>query len=160
MPIEWLDGNLLESDCHVLIHQANCRGVMGAGIAAQIKQRWPSAYQADRDFHIPFGPDRLGHISHAIVRGLPDPLIIVNAYGQDRYGRGKQTNEMALELAIHEALVRTKKLEEHLGMELKVGLPAGIGAGLGGGDPVLIRQLLKRLATDHNRTLWLYDYRP
>lgn len=160
MNIEYLDGNLLESDCNVIIHQANCRGVMGAGIALQIKKKWPSAYQADRDFEVPFGPDRLGRISHAVVQQRPHPIIVVNAYGQDRYGRGKHTNEMALELAIHEALVRTKKLEERLGTELKVGLPAGIGSGLGGGNPALIRSLLRRLAQDHNKTLWLYDYRP
>ena len=32
-------GNLLEADVDVIMHQVNCKGVMGAGVARQIRQK-------------------------------------------------------------------------------------------------------------------------
>jgi O-acetyl-ADP-ribose deacetylase (regulator of RNase III) len=37
-------GNLLESGLPAIAHGCNCRGVMGAGIAAQFRDRWPVMY--------------------------------------------------------------------------------------------------------------------
>ncbi|MGA8944018.1 MAG: hypothetical protein WB502_15090 [Thermoactinomyces sp.] len=61
-------GDLLQSDCTVIAHQCNCFATMGAGIAKQIKERYPEAYEADRNFPIPIGiRKRLGHFSKAEV---------------------------------------------------------------------------------------------
>ncbi len=48
MTFEFHDGDLLESGEPIIAHGANCRGVMGAGIALQIAQTYPDvlvAYQ-------------------------------------------------------------------------------------------------------------------
>lgn len=39
--IHHVKGNLLDSNCDYICHQVNCKGVMGAGIAKQIRDRWP-----------------------------------------------------------------------------------------------------------------------
>lgn len=36
-----LEGNLLDAPFQFIAHQVNCRGVMGAGLAKQIKQKYP-----------------------------------------------------------------------------------------------------------------------
>lgn len=37
-------GNLFESECQTLVNTVNCYGVMGKGIAAQYKQRYPDMF--------------------------------------------------------------------------------------------------------------------
>jgi O-acetyl-ADP-ribose deacetylase (regulator of RNase III) len=57
-------GNLLDFPTHCLsfasneyiginaiAHSCNCQNVMGAGIAKQIKDRYPQAYEADTKFY-------------------------------------------------------------------------------------------------------------
>ncbi len=140
-------GDLLQSDCTVIAHQCNCFATMGAGIAKQIKQRYPEAYEADRNFPIPIGSrKRLGHFSKARVGNR----LIYNLYGQYRYGRGKHTELTMLEKAVRSML---EDLKEHEG---KIGFPYRIGAGLAGGDWNEIEEMLERCSEEFERNLYLY----
>jgi O-acetyl-ADP-ribose deacetylase (regulator of RNase III) len=42
--IKYVEGNLLESDCDVLVNAVNCVGVMGKGIAKQFKEYFGDEY--------------------------------------------------------------------------------------------------------------------
>ena len=42
--IEIVNGDLLQSNLPLIAHQTNCLGVMGAGIAKAIKNKWNSVY--------------------------------------------------------------------------------------------------------------------
>jgi O-acetyl-ADP-ribose deacetylase (regulator of RNase III) len=44
--IELTSGNVLESNTEALVNTVNCVGVMGRGIAAQFKQKFPANFQA------------------------------------------------------------------------------------------------------------------
>ena len=50
--LELINGNLLDfpNGINNIAHSCNCRMIMGGGIAKQIKERYPEAYQADVDF--------------------------------------------------------------------------------------------------------------
>lgn len=45
MPIQLVTGNLLDSNCDILINTVNCVGVMGAGIAKQFKDKYPRMFK-------------------------------------------------------------------------------------------------------------------
>ncbi len=140
-------GDLLQSDCTVIAHQCNCFATMGAGIAKQIKERYPEAYEADRRFPLPIGSrERLGHFSKVRV----GDCLIYNLYGQYHYGRGKQTELSMLEKAVRSML---EDLKSHEG---KIGFPYGMGAGLAGGDWGEIEPMLERCSEDYGRDLFLY----
>lgn len=47
--ISYYEGDLLKSGCDVIAHQVNEYGVMGAGLAAQIKEKFPKVFIAYRD---------------------------------------------------------------------------------------------------------------
>jgi O-acetyl-ADP-ribose deacetylase (regulator of RNase III) len=47
MPITYTTGNLLNSDCEVLVNTVNCVGVMGKGIALQFKQYFGDEIMVD-----------------------------------------------------------------------------------------------------------------
>lgn len=62
-------------------------GVMRAGIARQIVSIYPEAYRADREYSIPIGSRAcLGRFSYARVKHQGHARIVVNLYGQYRYG--------------------------------------------------------------------------
>ena len=42
--IKTVNGDLLQSNLPLIAHQTNCLGVMGAGIAKAIKNKWNSVY--------------------------------------------------------------------------------------------------------------------
>jgi O-acetyl-ADP-ribose deacetylase (regulator of RNase III) len=45
-----VDGDLLDQKTDVIAHQVNCLGVMGAGVALQIKNKWPEVYEGYKNF--------------------------------------------------------------------------------------------------------------
>ena len=57
--VNYVKGNLLDSDCDYICHQVNCQGVMGSGIARQIRERWPRVYDGYKNFCKYVGSDSL-----------------------------------------------------------------------------------------------------
>ena len=60
MRVEIKYDDLLSSKERIIVHQVNCRGVMGAGIAKQIKEKWPDVYTSYRDLLLQQDNDPLG----------------------------------------------------------------------------------------------------
>lgn len=50
--IQYVQGNIFESSAQTIVNPVNCKGVMGAGLAKQFKERYPKMYQAYRNFCI------------------------------------------------------------------------------------------------------------
>ena len=46
MTIEYATGNILDTDAAALVVPVNTRGVMGAGLAKQVADRWPAGERA------------------------------------------------------------------------------------------------------------------
>lgn len=44
--INWIHGDIFDSDCEALVNPVNCIGVMGAGLASQFKKHFPGNFQA------------------------------------------------------------------------------------------------------------------
>lgn len=151
------EGDLLQSSCTVIAHQANCFGVMGAGIAKQIAEKYPEVLRADREFPIAVGSrERLGRFSVAEVH---DPAVgrrlVFNLYGQYRFGRGKRHTEVKqLESAVRNMMEYLQDNEDPAWV--RVGLPYRIGAGLAGGDWEEILTMLERCSEDFGMEIELY----
>jgi len=149
-------GNVFNSDCTVILHQANCYAVMGSGIAREVKYKYPSAFEADRKFEVPVGSkDRLGKFSYGW--GDENQRVIFNLYGQHRYGRDqKYTEEDKLEEAVRGAFEKLNEVREHPTFRIKIGLPMNMGCGLAGGDWTVVSELLQRAADDYNYDLHIF----
>lgn len=155
--IKIYEGNLLLSDCTVLAHQSNCFSTMGAGIADEIKKKYPEAYESDKRFKLP-PRERLGKFSFAMNE--EEKRMIFNLYGQFRFGRGKQfTEHDKLKSAMH-LMFQALDLAESRGFEVKLGMPYGMGAGHAGGDWETIYADIEFLANKFNREVNLYKFDP
>lgn len=144
-------GDLLESDCTVIMHQANCFKTMGAGIAKSIAEKYPEAHLADKS--LPLSPtQRLGKFSYAKAE---DGKTVVNLYGQYNYGQGIQTDYDSLESAIHQFFTKARE-DSSVNLE-KVGVPYKMGCGLAGGDWAIVKSILNRQSEFHKVIIYIYE---
>ena len=133
--IEIIQGNLLDSDCNVICHQCNCVGKMGAGIALEIRKRFPKAYEAFMDDYRT-GKNILGNIGYTI-----DSKMVINMYSQnDIYPRGiRHTDYDAFRQCCEKIKFVLSKVQD----KVRIGFPYGIGCGLAGGDWNIVSQILE-----------------
>ena len=159
--IHYVKGNLLDSNCNYICHQVNCQGVMGSGIAKQIRERWPEVYKQYRDHY--------GYVDAVHYGNLIDYLLgstdvvelcdgsgrhVINMYSQLKCGYdGKRYTSYG---AFEEALSQIKK---RVPAGSKIGFPKNIGCGLGGGNWKVISAMIEaELGDDYE--VYIYEYEP
>ena len=154
-----VSGDLLKSDCNILIHQCNCFKAMGGGIAKQIKKRYPEAYEADKsDERKP--TFKLGHYTYAYIER--EERLIFNLYGQFKYAEFApaymKTIYPAFAQGLSEILTDVSEIAERNGINgnIKIGMPFGIGCGLGKGEWGEIQSIIERTSALHYKDIFLY----
>ena len=157
MAIIYRKGDVLEAfkngEVDIVIHQTNCQGVMGSGIAKQIKAQYPEAYEAYMEQYHDQG-DRLflGDVSGAnIYRGVFKFGTILNVNGQDKYANRSICNTNYASLA--KGLLACREWFEKAD---KVAMPK-IGAGLGGGDWNVIEAIINSAFNDRDVYVYTLD---
>ncbi len=120
------------ADYQVIGHGCNCFCTMGAGIAPQIKARFPEAYAVDCETEAG-DINKLGTITYTKIQNAP---VVVNLYSQ--YGYSRKHGEMNLD---YKALRSALRLMKQKFTGKTMALP-WIGAGLAGGDWNLILQII------------------
>lgn len=134
MRIVYRTGDLLSAPEVMIAHGCNARGVMGAGVAKAIRQRFPEAWEVYRAKHRSDGL-RLGEVYFA----RSGSKIIANCITQDGYGRGGRHVDYDAVAAC------MTKIDRHAAVNgiTEVATPL-IGAGLAGGDWRLIAGIIER----------------
>jgi O-acetyl-ADP-ribose deacetylase (regulator of RNase III) len=159
MSIKIVKGDLLEAfdrqEVNFIAHCCNMQNVMGAGIARSIKERYPSAFEADKEWY-----------DKRIVKGFKEPQFsfcrlrgttkhIFNLYGQNSYGVGYRQLDYGLfarALFDWDRLIRNYPITQE--GDLEIGLPYGIGCGLAGGDWVVVHELIREILKNYNVTIY------
>ena len=150
--VNYVKGNLLDSDCDYICHQVNCQGVMGSGIARQIRERWPRVYEGYKNFCKFVGSDSL--LGKVFITTGGSTKHIVNMFSQNNYGydgaRYTSYDAFAHCLAVIKAKVPTNKT---------IGFPKNIGCGLGGGNWNVISALIEEILGE-THDVYIYEYDP
>lgn len=161
--IHHLQTSVLDTHAQIVAHQVNCMGVMGSGVASQVKRRYPVAYHAyktlcDENAHYRIG--LLGGIQLVPVSFNPDNgmprIFVANLFAQYDYGRSKYTvytNYTALRQCLH-------KLGDFAGNHgFTIALPWRIGCDRGNGnwDGVVFPMIKSSLADNE---VMLCEYPP
>ena len=133
----------------VLGHQVNCDGVMGAGIARQIAQRWPTVLATYRTA-LQNGSLTLGQTQ--FVRVGPRQWI-ANIAGQRHPTRSGRATDYA---ALAQGLTQFADFLRH--HAVSGGLPYGIGCGLAGGDWAVVEPLITQAFSSSNLFLTLFRW--
>lgn len=135
MSLKTVYGDILTPNANevaaVICHQVNMRGVMGAGLARQIRNKFPSVYDAYK-VKCSSGTVSLGDVQ--FVSMLPDNgCVIVNIFGQDGYGTDKVYTDYGALRKAFAKVVTTLHLTKALHNAI-VRIPYGLGCGLAGGN--------------------------
>ena len=144
-------GDVLKSDERVIVHGCNCKCAMGSGIARQIREQFPAAYQADQKT-LWGDRNKLGTFTYAFEeRPNGDKVAIVNAYTQYNYTR----TEVDLDYdALEHVMVR---ICEYFPQKI-IAMPR-IGCGLAGGDWERVKGILEHVSERFHRTFNVYILR-
>jgi len=132
MKIEYIKGDLLNTDIQHIIHGCNAQGVMGSGVAKAIRAKYPTAYSDYNDAYNNKGLE-LGEI---VFSAQNNGKIICNAITQKNFGRRDDTVYVSY-WAIAEVFRKINSWNVK-----EIALPM-IGAGLANGDWNVISAIIE-----------------
>lgn len=153
MPITHKKGCLITAfqnrEIENIAHVVNCKGVMGAGIAAQIRLEFPEVYEEYTEYckPVPNTPSKslLGNVLRV---GLGGSSGVFNLFAQDDYARYSVDDYNSSKRQLHYpslmkclASMSENFLWEY-GSGVDVGIPYGMGCGLAGGDWEIVEEML------------------
>jgi O-acetyl-ADP-ribose deacetylase (regulator of RNase III) len=145
--MKFVKGDILDAKHGIIGHQVNCRMVMGAGLAKQIRDKYPMVFTEYKEvmgaaeYH-----KRLGKCQ--LVQVGPD-LYVANLFGQaDFVPRGVcHTDYNALSMAMN-GLHDWRKMNWSAEVDMPIYLPSGLGCGLAGGDWKVVEGLISSAIPD------------
>ena len=144
-------GNILTAQQGVIFQGVNCQGVMGSGLALQIRTRYPKVFK-DYTSHLARkhaqNADPLGSVCVSLLEQTDSHILCVaNCFTQRHYGRNSEICYLdygALEKSIREVYVRFDVFEPGIRFHIP-----RIGCGLANGDYTRVRQLLVGIASEY-----------
>ena len=138
--IKFCNGDLLKSGCDIICHQVNEYGVMGAGIAKQIKEKYPKAFE-DYVKAIKEKTSKGENLPLIALSKQPDGVVVANMFTQRD---GKTDIEILrkavalLSLQVLDLFITKVKANDINGAffdrPFRVGIPAKYGCGIAKGD--------------------------
>lgn len=150
--VKIIDGNLFDSNANIICHQVNCQGVMGSGVAAEVKTRYPNVFNVYRQDYID-GNLKLGHVSFVTAR--PDQ-VIANLCGQDNFGYNGSmyTRYDALQKCLDKV-----KAYATLEYDVKpvIAFPYLMSCYRGGGDWNVVYKMIEDTFKDFDVEIWRLD---
>jgi O-acetyl-ADP-ribose deacetylase (regulator of RNase III) len=166
-----INGSIFDVGAQVIVHQVNCMGVMGSGVAKQVRDRFPSVFIAYHHAVKTLDHNCLGGC--LVVEAKENTgLRIANLFGQYYY-RGFKEDDLylvdefwkqpeidkqtvkAIRFTNYEAfwkgLIRLK--EELRDDETKIAFPYKIGSDRGGADWEVLKEMIKSVFKDTNKEI-------
>lgn len=153
--IKIVKGNLLDATEDIIAHQVNCMGVMGAGVAKQIKENYPKAFEMYKracDRYKNFPTWNYGTCQLVICqKKTGENKLIANLFGQFDYGRERRayTSESQFTCALTDLCDQA-----HDVYATSIAMPYKIGCGLAGGNWENIYKIIEGTLSDFDVTLY------
>lgn len=160
MQIIYKTGDALAGPERFFCHGCNAQGVMGSGVAAQVRDQFPAAYDGYRKQYEREGL-KLGDCISVDCR----TKTIVNAVTQEHYGRDPNrlyVSYDAIERAIRHINAWShfastiEPMKRMIGQPKEVAFPL-IGAGLANGDWDIISKIIEEFSTEFQPVVYLFD---
>lgn len=147
------EGNLFDSKADVLCHQVNLFGVMGGGIAAEVKERFPNAYLRYKDHcsEYNFSKALLGS-SLIVPTNEKREQYIANCFSQDDFSKSDCATDY---VKMEECFIYVLNWMKQNGMK-SVAFPYKIGCGIAGGDWRIVEPIIEKVFKDSGVTVEIW----
>jgi Predicted phosphatase homologous to the C-terminal domain of histone macroH2A1 len=156
--IIYKNGNILSSNADIICQQVNCQGVMGSGLAKEIRTGFPQCYKEYKMFCKDKTPNELlGKVNFVQenirtyagedrknISSIDTIRIFANIFGQLNYGKDRKlyTSYPALESGLKEVYQHARE------KNFSVAVPHWIGCGHGGGNWNIVFDIIKNIFED------------
>ena len=144
-----IEGNIFNCTEDIIVHQTNCQGVMGHGIALQVRQRYPEVFESYYKYCKENSGSKI--LGTSLICKTNSSKYIANLFGQLYYGEGLQTDYNKFEKALSEVYSFAKE------NKLSVAIPYKIGCGLANGDWNIVSNIITKVFTDIPCTLYRFE---
>lgn len=136
-------GDILSSDADVIVHQVNCQGVMGKGLAKQIRDEYPEVFTEYKLFCSKCNSfDLLGKTQIVRVGFIGFRRYIANLFAQEYYGSGRRC------YTDYDALRKCLTTVNSSFAGKTVAIPYKLGCGLAGGNWDIVSKIIEETLTD------------
>lgn len=155
--LEFVNGDILNTKANIIVQQVNHRGVMGSGLAKQIRNKYPEIFDGYASMcktHTFKDLMRQGLVCWYYGEGDDGKVqYIASVFGQEYYGTDRRhTNYFSL-------LNGIRSVFDYADIQgYSVAIPYGIGCGLGGGDWEIVLTMIKDVLK-YYPTLKVYVYK-
>lgn len=162
--IEFINGNILDSEDDMICHQVNCKAVMGAGLAKQIANKFKNVfneYKAKCAMYSFNSNNLLGSCDFVECKSNNgNKLIITNLYGQNDIGiKVRQTNYEFLYQSLEKMFNYLNEQSILYNRPYNVGIPYKLGCGLAGGNWHIVYAMIESFAISYpNISIKIYKY--
>ena len=135
-----IDADIFTCKEDIIVHQTNCQGVMGSGIALQVKQKYPEVFNGY--YHFCKTNQLKDILGTSLICEANDGKYIANLFGQENFGAGFQTDYDAFRKALKEIHDFAKE------RNLSVAIPYKIGCCRAGGDWNIVFDIINEIFYD------------
>lgn len=152
--IKYLKGDIFQSAADVILHQVNCQGVMGSGVAKQVREKYPWVFDeykrtCDDAKKLPNGTKDLLVTAQFVF--INETKQIGNLFAQDRFGYdGKCYSDYD---ALKKCLSSVKKKFEGK----KIAIPYLMACHRGGGNWETVYKIIEETLAGCDVTLYEYN---
>ena len=152
--IKHIKCDIFESGADIICHQVNCQGVMGSGIAKQVKEKYPKVYKEYKllcDKIKQHGGILLGTIQTVHIS---DKQSVVNLYAQNYFGYdGRRYTDY---LALKNCLRHVCNSFNDAGKT--IAFPYLMGCHRGGGDWNVVYKMIEEVFADSDCEVLICEY--
>lgn len=141
-------GDIFDSNADAILHQVNCMGVMGSGVAKQVRKKYPLVYESYKSYCDERGAE--GVFNTIQICPIGAGRHIVNLFAQLRFGYdGKCYTE-------YDVLRNCLKMVNEYFAGKSVAIPYLMGCHRGGGDWGVVSKMIEATLVDCDVTLYEY----
>lgn len=133
--VEYANGDITEVKHGIICHQVNCALVMGAGLAKQLRRKWPQVYNIYKNIPVPL-EQRLGHCQMIKIN---TGLYVANLFGQFGYNSHIMCTSYE---ALGQAIQGLNEWHKGCYATLPIYIPYKMGCGLAGGNWDTVQSIL------------------
>lgn len=145
--INYKVGNILYCTEDIICQQVNHQGVMRAGLANQIANKYPDIVKGYRRFCKTYPFEKIKDCG--LVNFFEGDKLIANIFGQEYYGRDERYTDYEALTSGLETVWRVAVYDL-----LSIAIPYKIGCGLGGGDWNIVEGIIRNCFFDYEVTIY------
>lgn len=146
--IKHIKCDIFKSGADVICHQVNCQGVMGSGIAKQVRDKYPKVYKAYKK--VCTSDERL--LGRTQIIPINESQSIANLFAQDNFGYDKQC------YTDYSALINCLKQIYAFCPNKTIAIPYLMSCARGGGDWNIVYEIIEEIFGDSDCDVLICEY--